>query len=78
MLKTVIANLSHPVSLHWSRARSGFTADNYPVDSPQLYLRQWSEQRFERQKLYLGAGFLERLQSFKAAFGFDACTQPDV
>ena len=78
MLKTVVANLSHPVNFHWSCARSGFAADNYPVDSLQLYPRQGSEQRFERQKLYLGAGFLKRLQPPKPFFGFDACTQPDV
>ena len=68
MLKTVVANLSHPVRLHWPCARPGFTADNYPVDSSQLYLRQWPEQRFDRQKLYLGASFLERFQPPKPAF----------
>ena len=78
MLKTVVANLSHPVRLHWSCTRSGFAPDNYPVDSIQLYPRQGSEQRFERQKLYLGAGFLKRSQSPKPFFGFDACAQPDV
>ena len=78
MLKTVVANLSHPVRLHWPCARPGFTADNYPVDSSQLYLRQWPEQRFDRQKLCLGASFLERFQPPKPLFGFDACTQPDV
>ena len=78
MLKTVVANLSHPVRLHWPCARPGFTANNYPVDSLQLYPRQWPEQRFERQKLYLGASFFERRQSPKPFFGFDACTQPDV
>ena len=65
MLKTVVANLSHPVRLHWPCARPGFTANNYPVDSLQLYPRQWPEQRFERQKLYLGASFFERRQSPK-------------
>ena len=78
MLKTVVANFSHPVRLHWPCARPGFATDNDPVNSVQLYPRQGTEQRFERQKLYLGASFLKRRQSPKPFFGFDACTQPDV
>ena len=78
MLKTVVTNLSHPARLHWSGARPGFAADNNPVDSPQLYPRQGTEQRFERQELYLGFRFLEWRQSTKPFIRFDACTQPDV
>ena len=78
MQKTVVANLSHPVRLHWPCARPGFAANNDPVDSIQVYPRQGSEQRFKRQKLNLGAGLLERFQPSKPLFGFDACTQPDV
>ena len=42
--QALIKDLADPVRIHWSRARTGFPADDHPIDAAEIQLREWTEQ----------------------------------
>lgn len=52
-------NIDHPFLLHGARLWAGFSADNNPIDSPQVDLSEIFEQWFYRQEPDLRCDFTE-------------------
>jgi len=50
--EALVADIGDPFGVHWSCAGAGFAADDDPVDSIEVYIRDRAQKRFERQEFH--------------------------
>jgi hypothetical protein len=66
-------------SSDWPGTRSAFAANDYPIDSSEIYFSEFFEQRFDGKKTDGGRGVAKVFNSRETVLAiFDTNTPPDV
>src|SRR6185369_11039112 len=75
----LLSNRDHPLFSDWPGTRSAFAANDYPIDSSEIYFSEFVEQRFDGKKTDGGRGVAKVFNSRETVLAiFDTNTPPDV
>src|SRR5580658_7589996 len=77
-LDALISNVNDPGMINRPRARTGFPANDCPVDPAQIHLVQWTEERLQREEFHMRAGSAQMIDTVEILRIFDANAHPDV
>ncbi len=75
---TLTTNLQHPCSIHVTRMRPRFTANNYPLNILQRQIRQRAKQWFKRQEMHYRRDDGQVGDAFQHVLILNAGSQPYV
>src|SRR3954454_4163952 len=74
----LIADVDDPFRFHRAGMRAAFTADNYPVNAPQIQLAHGADQRLDRQEANTRIGILQMRDARRGLFVLNGCAEPDM
>jgi len=74
----LVSDVFDPGTGEGSGARSGLAAEDHPIDSPEVEVRQWAEERLEREELDRRRGGTQGVDAVAELVVFDAHPHPDV
>src|SRR5579862_3762257 len=73
------ADIAHPFSIHWPRARPAFATHNYPIDAPQVDGPKMFQQWFNGKKANLCGRGAEQIHARQTVLAvFHAHAPPDM
>lgn len=76
--EALITDGTNPLRVHWPCARTGFAANNHPIDAAKVELAKRAEERFERQKLHVSVSLAQVVDAKGIVPVFDAHAHPDM
>lgn len=77
-LLALVANVRHPYRIHRSSARPGLATDDCPINAAQIEIAEWTDKRFEGEKLNLRACLPQMVNPVCVPLRFDTDAHPDI
>src|SRR5574341_1192772 len=77
-INTLVSYLYYPFAFHWSCPRSGFAADDHPINTAQVQIRDRAEHRLNRKELDASVGLSEAINSICIFTVLYTDSHPDI